>query len=207
MRARRGPHFEVETSLRERGVWPVAGVDEVGRGPLAGPVAAAAVILDPGNLPSGVDDSKKLSAKARDAAYELIMERALAVSVSFAPASEIDSINIRRASLAAMSRAVRALSLAPAYALIDGRDVPELICAGEAIVRGDSTSLSIAAASIVAKVSRDRLMLRLAAIVHPDFGFERNAGYPTQKHREALTNYGPTPFHRLSFRGAPKNKS
>jgi ribonuclease HII len=195
----------METALRRRGVWPVAGVDEVGRGPLAGPVAAAAVILDPRNLPAGVDDSKALSAKARDTAYELIMESALAISIAFATAVEIDETDIRRASLAAMSRAVRALSLAPLHVLVDGRDLPELICPGEAIVRGDATSLSVAAASIVAKVARDRLMRRLSKTVHPDFGFDCNAGYATRRHREALIAYGRTPFHRVSF-GAEYNE-
>jgi ribonuclease HII len=207
MKAWQGPHFKMETSLRRRGVWPVAGVDEVGRGPLAGPVAAAAVILDPRNLPPGVNDSKALSAKARETAYDLIMESALSVSLAFASAAEIDATDIRRASLVAMSRAVRALSLTPLHVLVDGRDLPELICPGEAIIRGDAASLSIAAASIVAKVARDRLMRRLSSNVHPDFGFDCNAGYATRQHRAALTAYGPTPFHRLSFGTANKAES
>ena len=199
MSTRPGPHFKMEASLRRRGLWPVAGVDEVGRGPLAGPVAAAAVILDPRNIPPGLDDSKVLSAKAREAAYELIMESALAVSIAYASAAEIDATDIRKASLAVMSRAVHALSLAPAHVLVDGRDLPDLICPGQAIIKGDATSLSIAAASIVAKVVRDRLMSHVATVVHPAFGFERNAGYSTQQHFQALAAHGPTPYHRLSF--------
>jgi ribonuclease HII len=190
----------MESSLQRRGLWPVAGVDEVGRGPLAGPVAAAAVILEPCDIPPGLNDSKAMSAKARETAYDLIMEKALAVAIAFVSAVEIDSTDIRQASLAAMSRAVRALSLTPCYVLVDGRDAPKLICPREAIVKGDATSLSIAAASIVAKVVRDRLMDRLATVVHPAFGFERNAGYPTKEHLRALADYGATPFHRLSFR-------
>jgi ribonuclease HII len=189
----------MEISLRHRGLWPVAGVDEVGRGPLAGPVAAAAVILDPRNIPPGIDDSKALSAKAREAAYERIMESALAVSIAYASAAEIDATDIRKASLAAMSRAVRALRPAPVHALVDGRDLPDLICPGEAVVKGDAASLSIAAASIVAKVVRDRLMSHVGTVVHPAFGFDSNAGYLTRRHCEALAAHGPTPYHRLSF--------
>jgi ribonuclease HII len=199
MKTRARPDFKLEGALQSRGLWPVAGVDEVGRGPLAGPVAAAAVILRPCVLPAGIDDSKAMTARGREAAYDIIMEKALAVAVAFVPAAEIDATDIRRASLAAMARAVQALSLTPCYALIDGRDRPDLICPGEPIVKGDATSLSIAAASIVAKVTRDRLMSRVAAAVHPAFGFQRNAGYPTKEHLRALAAFGPTPFHRLSF--------
>jgi len=179
------PHFEIESGLRAGGVWPIAGVDEVGRGPLAGPVAAAAVILDPLRLPEGVDDSKALSARARETAFEAIMASALAVGVAFVPAAEIDATDIRKAALAAMSRAVAGLALPPAYALVDGRDLPALPCEGRAIVKGDTTSLSIAAAAIVAKVARDRMMRRLAAL-YPQYGFETNAGYGSRRHLEAL---------------------
>lgn len=192
------PDFSLERRLHRDGITPVAGVDEVGRGPLAGPVAAAAVILDPDRTPSGLDDSKKLRAAAREAAFEQILATAHAVSVAFVTAAEIDAINIRRASLAAMSRAVAGLSRPPAYVLVDGRDLPALACAGRAIVKGDATSLSIAAASIVAKVARDAMMRRLAAL-YPDYGFERNAGYGAPHHLDALARLGPTPFHRLSF--------
>jgi len=193
-----GPDFRLESRLRRQGVWPVAGVDEVGRGPLAGPVAAAAVILDPARLPAGVDDSKALSAKQRDAAFDLILSTAHAVSVAFVTAAEIDAMNIRRASLAAMARAVAGLSRAPAFVLVDGSDPPPLACPCRAIVKGDASILSIAAASIVAKVARDAMMRRLAA-AYPDYGFETNAGYAARRHLDALEKIGPTPAHRLSF--------
>lgn len=192
------PHFKVEIGLLRDGVWPVAGVDEVGRGPLAGPVTAAAVILDPKRLPRGIDDSKALTAKAREAVFARIMETAVAVGLSYASAAEIDATDIRKASLAAMSRAVRALALAPVHVLVDGRDLPELPCSALAIVKGDAASLSIAAASIVAKVTRDRLMRHVASH-YPGYGFEDNVGYFTRQHRAALASLGPTPFHRMSF--------
>lgn len=193
-----GPDYQHEIDLRQRGLWPVAGVDEVGRGPLAGPVCAAAVILDPENLPAGVNDSKVLSAKQRDAAFDQIMTRALAVGVAFVTAAEIDTLNIRQASLAAMARAVGALALTPAYALVDGRDRPPLSCPSSPIIKGDSISLSIAAASIVAKVARDGMMRQLATL-YPDYGFETNAGYAAKRHLAALDAIGPTPIHRFSF--------
>jgi ribonuclease HII len=193
-----GPDFSFEKDLRERGVWPVAGVDEVGRGPLAGPVVAAAVILHPDDLPAGIDDSKALTAKKREAAFENIIARARAISVASIAAAEIDRINIRQASLHAMTRAVAGLAAPPAYALIDGRDLPSLACPARAIIKGDTLSLSIAAASIVAKVTRDALMRRLADI-YPDYGFETNAGYGAKRHLDALARIGPSPFHRMSF--------
>ncbi|MBU3890592.1 ribonuclease HII [Methylosinus sp. KRF6] len=192
------PHFLTETRILRDGARPVAGVDEVGRGPLAGPVAAAAVILDPRRLPEGIDDSKALSAKAREAAFERIAASALAIGVAFASVEEIDRLNIRRATLLTMARAVGALHVAPNYVLVDGRDLPKLACPGEAIVKGDALSLSIAAASIIAKVARDRQMRRLAAL-YPHYGFETNAGYGTAEHLAALRIHGPTPFHRMSF--------
>lgn len=193
-----GPDFSFEKDLRERGVWPVAGVDEVGRGPLAGPVVAAAVILHPDDLPAGIDDSKALTAKKREAAFENILARARAISVASIAAAEIDRINIRQASLHAMTRAVAGLAAPPAYALIDGRDLPSLACPARAIIKGDTLSLSIAAASIVAKVTRDALMRRLADI-YPDYGFETNAGYGAKRHLDALARIGPSPFHRMTF--------
>jgi len=193
-----GPDYQHEIDLRRRGVWPVAGVDEVGRGPLAGPVVAAAVILDPENLPAGVNDSKALSAKQRDAAFDLIMTRALAVGLASVTAAEIDTLNIRQASLAAMARAVGTLALTPAYVLVDGRDRPPLSCPSSPIIKGDSISLSIAAASIVAKVTRDGMMRQLASL-YPDYGFETNAGYAAKRHLAALNAIGPTPVHRFSF--------
>ncbi|NBT22468.1 MAG: ribonuclease HII [Methylocystaceae bacterium] len=192
------PDFQQETTLLREGFSPVVGVDEVGRGPLAGPVTAAAVILNPKNLPLGVADSKALNAKHRDAAFESIIERARAISISFVTAAEIDRINIRQASLLAMKRAIDGLSLKPGFALIDGRDCPELDCPARAIIKGDATVLSIAAASIVAKVARDGMMRRLA-LLYPDYGFETNVGYGAKRHLEALERLGPTPFHRFSF--------
>ncbi len=193
------PDFSFESALIARGVWPVAGVDEAGRGPLAGPVAAAAVILDPENLPEGLDDSKKLKPARREELSLEILARALAVGVSLAPAAEIDQFNIRGATFNAMRRALRALSLPPARALIDGNALPaDLPCPAEAIVRGDSRSISIAAASIVAKVTRDRLMLNLDR-EYPRYGFARHAGYPVASHRAALEIHGASPFHRVSF--------
>jgi ribonuclease HII len=191
-------HFELECALIAQGVWPIAGVDEVGRGPLAGPVCVAAVILDPGNLPQGLDDSKKLSASRREALSVEIFARALAVSVALAPAAEIDAVNIRRATLKAMARAARALAVAPQFVLVDGRDLPELSCPGRAVIKGDASSLSIAAASIVAKVARDQLMARLDRL-HPGYGFADHAGYPTAAHRAALQQLGPCREHRRSY--------
>jgi len=191
-------HFDIELELIAQNIWPVAGIDEVGRGPLAGPVCVAAVILNPRDLPEGVDDSKKLTAAKREALYEDICARALAVAVAMAPAAEIDAINIRQATLACMSRAAQALGLAPAFILVDGNDLPALPCASRAIIQGDAISLSIAAASIVAKVSRDRLMARLD-LLHPGYGFSAHAGYATVAHRAALQKLGPCPEHRRSY--------
>jgi ribonuclease HII len=193
-----GPDFRIEGRLYRQGVWPVAGVDEVGRGPLAGPVVAAAVILDPARLPGAVDDSKALSQKQREAAFERILQSALAVSVAFVTPAEIDAMNIRQASLAAMARAVAGLSRPPAFVLVDGSDPPRLRCPCRAIVKGDASTLSIAAASIVAKVARDAMMRRLAAL-YPEYGFESNVGYGAPRHLDALRESGPTPAHRLSF--------
>ncbi|MGD0721649.1 MAG: ribonuclease HII [Roseiarcus sp.] len=199
------PDYRIERVLMRDGLAFVAGVDEVGRGPLAGPVAVAAVILDPSNLPRGVDDSKALTAGERERLAAIILEKALSVSIAFASVAEVDALNIRVATLAAMVRAVGGLSLAPAFALIDGIDRPGgLRCAARAIVGGDASCLSIAAASIVAKVARDRLMIRLDAR-HPGYGFARHVGYGTPFHLEAIARLGPTPFHRLSF--APLRKA
>jgi ribonuclease HII len=193
------PHFRRERALLRAGVWPVAGVDEAGRGPLAGPVAAAAVILDPDNLPKGLDDSKALTAAEREARYELILSKALAVGVGFSPAGEIDRINIRQATFAAMCRALHALPLRAAHALVDGADLPpKFHCPGETIVKGDATSMSIAAASIIAKVTRDRLMRRMHD-VWPQYGFSSHMGYATRVHMEAIRLHGDCPIHRVSF--------
>jgi ribonuclease HII len=193
------PHFRIERRQLNAGRWPVAGMDEAGRGPLAGPVAVAAVILDPKALPRGLDDSKLLSAAERERLYALILKKALCVSVALASAREIDRINIRQATLGAMRRAAAGLSLRPVHMLVDGKDVPDgLCCTGEALVKGDSISMSIAAASIVAKVTRDRLMTRLAQ-KYPAYGFDSHSGYGTRAHLSALAENGPCPFHRFTF--------
>lgn len=183
----------------ERGQTPVAGVDEAGRGPLAGPVVAAAVILDPECIPAGLDDSKVLSAKRRDVLCAALYEAAQ-VGVGIATVEEIDEINILRASHLAMCRAIEALPMPPAHVLIDGNLIPRgLLLSAEAIVKGDARSQSIAAASIVAKTRRDAIMVDLAQ-QHPGYGWERNAGYPSKSHKLALQNLGVTPHHRRSFK-------
>jgi len=193
-----GPVFDREERLRARGVWPVAGIDEVGRGPLAGPVVAAAVVLDPADVPDGLNDSKKLTRAARDRLHDEIMARALHVSVASASVWEIDATDIRKASLTAMSRAVAALPAAPAHVLVDGRDRPAVPCDADAIIGGDALVASIAAASIVAKVARDRMMARLDAIC-PHYGFGKHMGYGSAAHRAAIETHGASPWHRLSF--------
>lgn len=193
------PDFVEEDICIDRGARLVAGVDEVGRGPLAGPVTAAAVILDRDHVPEGLDDSKKLTAKSRDRLFDQIMGSAN-VSIAHATVEEIDRLNILYASHLAMERAVAGLSLSPCHALIDGNMIPKaLTCPATAVIKGDGRSLSIAAASIVAKVTRDRIMVDLAQ-QHPGYGWERNAGYPTKLHRVALLQLGVTPHHRRSFK-------
>ena len=188
-----------ETAAHALGATCIAGVDEVGRGPLAGPVTAAAVRLLPGKLPLGLADSKALTAKRRDVLFDLIMEMA-EVSIAHASVEEIDALNLLRASHLAMVRALNGLPTAPDYALIDGNLMPrDMPCAGEAIVKGDALSLSIAAASIVAKVTRDRLMVELGQ-QYPGYGWDKNAGYPTKEHQSGLLNLGVTPHHRRSFK-------
>lgn len=191
--------FRHERALIRAQVWPVAGVDEVGRGPLAGPVVAAAVILDPGRLPKGVDDSKALSAARREDLSALIVERALAFSIASCTVDDIARLNIRGASLAAMTKALAALHLEPVHALFDGRDVaPGWSGRGTALIGGDGLSASIAAASILAKVARDRMMAQIAQ-EFPAYGFERHMGYATAEHRAAIDAHGPCPHHRMSF--------
>jgi ribonuclease HII len=197
--ARIPPDFSFETATHARALAPVAGVDEVGRGPLAGPVTAAAVILDPAHIPQGLGDSKALSSTKRERLFAEIMGSAQ-VSVAHATVEEIDALNILRASQMAMERAVAGLAIPPAHVLVDGNLIPAgLQGRAEAIVKGDAKSLSIAAASIIAKVTRDRIMVDLAQ-QHPGYGWEINAGYPTKQHLEALLNLGVTPWHRRSFR-------
>ncbi|MCD1265206.1 ribonuclease HII [Shinella sumterensis] len=194
-----GPDFSMEMAARKRGLWPVAGTDEAGRGPLAGPVVAAAVVLDPDNIPEGLHDSKQLSAARREMLFARIMETAF-VSVASSSSRRIDTIDIRKASLDAMRRAVAGLEVAPRLVLTDGRDVPPgLACEGRAVVKGDALSVSISAASIVAKVMRDRMMAR-AEETYPGYGFAVHAGYATQVHRTAIESIGPCRLHRMSFR-------
>jgi ribonuclease HII len=181
------------------GVELVAGVDEAGRGPLAGPVAAAAVILDPRDMPEGLADSKVLTEAARERAFAEITAKAVAVAFALMPPTEIDRLNIRGASLEAMRRAVEGLAVRPHRVIVDGRDVPPgLPCPAVAIVEGDATEPAISAAAIVAKVMRDRLMRRLGAEL-PSYGFEIHKGYPTAKHRSAIAEAGATLHHRRSF--------
>ncbi len=177
---------------------PVAGVDEVGRGPLAGPVYACAVILDPARLPTGIDDSKALSQAKRESAFAQVMECALSVGIGVAGVAEIDALNILQATMLAMRRAVDGLSLAPAHVLVDGNRLPALPCPGEAIIGGDATVLSIAAASIIAKVTRDRVMCELDAL-HPGYHWARNKGYGTADHLAALQRLGASVHHRKTF--------
>ena len=191
------PTFRRERSALKRGVWPVAGCDEAGRGPLAGPVVAAAVILDPARVPRRLDDSKKLDRPTREKLYDKICATA-AVAVAFAPPARIDRDNILRASLWALARAVAALPVRPRLVFVDGRDRIEVACDCEAVISGDALIASIAAASIVAKVTRDRLMAQLA-LAHPGYGFERNMGYCVPEHLAALERLGPTIHHRRSF--------
>ncbi len=185
--------------LRARGARVVAGVDEAGRGPLAGPVTAAAVVLDASALPAGVNDSKRLGRNARERLLAEIMAGAR-VSVAHASVEEIDRLNILHASLLAMERAVAGLHGKPCHVLVDGNVVPgSLGCDATALVKGDARSLSVAAASVIAKVTRDRIMEGLAR-EFPGYGWARNAGYPTKAHRKALADLGVTRHHRRSFR-------
>ena len=194
------PDFSMERRAMKRGVWPVAGLDEAGRGPLAGPVMAAAVILDPKRIPKGLDDSKRLSHEEREELFAVILKKALAVSFASCSAETIDRTDIRKASLEAMRRAAQGLALKPQLALADGLDVPPgLICEGQAVVKGDQRSQSIAAASIVAKVMRDRMMATCGSI-HVDYGFELHMGYATERHRAAIEVAGACArLHRLTF--------
>jgi ribonuclease HII len=193
------PDDLLESSLRARGLRIVAGVDEAGRGPLAGPVAAAAVILPPGWRCPGLDDSKKLAAAKRERLFEVITtDAAVSWSLAYAEPDEIDRINILRATHAAMARAVKALALAVDHCLVDGLPVRDFPWPHDGVVKGDGKSLSIAAASIIAKVSRDRLMLGFAR-EFPHYGFERHMGYGTKSHLEALRVHGPCRLHRRSF--------
>ena len=192
------PDYAFEAAALGRGLIFIAGVDEVGRGPLAGPVTAAAVVLDFNCIPAGLRDSKSVP-KGQLAALAAAIHAVADVSIAHAAVEEIDEINILQASLLAMERAVAGLRRVPCHCLIDGNQIPKALKGrAEAIVRGDARSLSIAAASIVAKVARDRVMVDLAQ-QHPGYGWERNAGYAVPAHMKALLDLGVTPWHRRSF--------
>src|SRR5882757_2647434 len=191
------PTFRRERRAQANGIWPVAGCDEAGRGPLAGPVVAAAVILDPKRIPRGLNDSKKLSPQERERLYDKICATA-EVSVAFGSTARIDRDNILRASLWALAAAVKALPARPKLVFVDGRDRIDCGCDCQAVIAGDALVMSIAAASIVAKVTRDRLMKKLGE-EHPGYGFERHMGYSVPEHQAALTKLGPTGQHRRSF--------
>lgn len=193
-----GPSLAYEQAWLARGLSPIAGIDEAGRGPWAGPVVAAVVILDADDIPPGVDDSKKLDPTQREQLFAEIMSRA-EVGIGVADVARIDRDNILQATLWAMAQAVAGLSRAPRAALVDGTIAPTLPCPVETIIEGDARSLSIAAASIIAKVTRDRMMVALAR-EHPGYGWERNKGYGVAEHRAGIARLGLTPYHRRSFR-------
>jgi ribonuclease HII len=191
------PSFRRERALIKRGVWPVAGCDEAGRGPLAGPVVAAAVVLDPKRIPKGIDDSKRLTPERREELFEEICATS-SFAVAFASRARIDRDNILRASLWALARAVAALPEPPRHVFVDGRDKLATACDCDAVIGGDGLVMSIAAASIIAKVTRDRLM-RALALDCPGYGFETHKGYAVPEHLEALDRLGPSAHHRTFF--------
>ena len=178
----------------------IAGVDEAGRGPLAGPVVSAAVILPENFDVPGINDSKKLSEKKREMLFPMIQKHAIAFGIGLADHEEIDQINILQASLLSMKRAVEALGVAPDYLLIDGKFIIDCTIDQRSVIKGDTLSLSIAAASILAKVTRDRIMAD-CDLQYPEYGFHRHKGYPTKAHKESILTHGPCPIHRKSFKG------
>lgn len=190
--------WEIEKTWADRGFHAICGIDEAGRGPLAGPVCAAAVILPEGLEIPGLNDSKKLTDKKRRELFPIIEEQTLAYGIGWASQEEIDDINILQATFLAMSRAVEQLNIRPDLALVDGNRAPTLDLPVETVVKGDSLSASIAAASVLAKVSRDDVMLRMAE-EYPGYGFEVHKGYGTKAHYEALRTFGPSPIHRRTF--------
>lgn len=190
--------WQIEQSYFHEGVQLICGVDEAGRGPLAGPVCAAAVILPPNLEIPGLNDSKKLSDKRRRELYPVIMEKAVAYGIGFADHTEIDEINILQATFLAMERAIQALNIKPELALIDGNRAKDFGLPVKTVVQGDSLSASIAAASVLAKVTRDDVMLKMAE-EYPQYGFEIHKGYGTKAHYQALKDYGPCPIHRMTF--------
>ena len=197
-RARVAAMNEIENTLHARGMKYIAGVDEAGRGPLAGPVYAAAVILPENAFIAGINDSKKLSEKRREELFDVITETALAYSIFSIDEKRIDEINILNATFEAMNGAVNNLKIKPDYVLIDGNRINGMTLPHETVVKGDSKSISIAAASILAKVSRDRYITEIAK-QYPEYGFEKHKGYGTAAHTEAILKYGPCPIHRRTF--------
>lgn len=189
---------EYEQNAELKGYKAICGVDEAGRGPLAGPVCAAAVILPPNTIIDGVNDSKKLTEKKRETLFDVIKETAVSYCIAYASVEEIESINILNATMLAMKRAVEGLEVKADYAMIDGNKMPPIDIDGETIVKGDAKSMSIACASILAKVSRDRLLYEYAK-EYPQYQFDKHKGYGTVAHREAILEYGPCPYHRMSF--------
>ncbi len=192
------PSFEYEDKKRAEGYAFICGCDEAGRGPLCGPVVAAAVILPEGEIIDGLNDSKKLSEKKREALFDIIKEKAVAYAIAEASPAEIDEINILNASMLAMRRAVAALPVKADFALIDGNCSRGFEIPTETVVKGDSKSYSIAAASILAKVTRDRLCIEQDAL-YPEYGIAKHKGYPTREHMDAVRVHGPSPIHRKSF--------
>lgn len=190
--------IEYEQNALSKGYKAICGVDEAGRGPLAGPVCAAAVILPANTFIDGVNDSKKLSEKKREALFDVIKETAVSYCIAYASVEEIEGINILNATMLAMKRAVEGLDVKTDYAMIDGNKMPQLDIDGETIIKGDAKSMSIACASILAKVSRDRLLYEYAK-EYPQYQFDKHKGYGTAAHREAILKYGPCPYHRMSF--------
>ena len=193
------PTFELELAERDLGRWPIAGIDEAGRGPWAGPVVAAAVMLNPSNIPPGIDDSKALDEDGRDVIFRRIVESGAIIATGIADVERIDRDNILNATSWAMSEAFRTLAGKPRLVIVDGNRAPRLGCETRTIVKGDAKCLSIAAASIVAKVTRDRMMIAFDRD-HPGYGFARHKGYGTPEHKEALARLGVCALHRRSFR-------
>lgn len=192
------PDYSFELAARDAGYRHVCGIDEAGRGPLSGPVVAAACVLEPGTEIPGLNDSKKLTPKKRDLLYDLVIERATDFAIGFATPEEIDSINILNATMLAMRRAIAALKEPADYALVDGNCIRDYPIPARAIIKGDSLSMSVAAASILAKVTRDRLCLEDDR-QYPLYGFAKHKGYGTAEHIAALRTYGPCPIHRKTF--------
>jgi len=190
--------WEIENALYDGGISPICGVDEAGRGPLAGPVCAAAVILPRGLVIEGLNDSKKLTEKRRESLYDVIISSAISYGIAFAGVEEIEELNILNASMLAMKRAIEKLDVKPALALIDGNKTPDAGLECRCVIKGDAKCADIAAASILAKVTRDRLMLEMAK-KYPQYHFEQHKGYGTRLHYDALREYGPCEIHRASF--------